>query len=93
VPNPVTALLGPRLGYVLAQSDLCGWNLADRITATYQADFKATGLTPAQETAVWNDAAASRKALTGLAPAARTRMKAGICTPAARAELERSLTE
>ena len=31
VPNSIASLLGPSIGYLMAQSDLCGWNLNDRI--------------------------------------------------------------
>ena len=32
MPNSIVALLGPSIGYMLSQSDLCQWGLADRIT-------------------------------------------------------------
>jgi hypothetical protein len=38
VPNPIASLLGPSIGYLQAQSELCGWNLKDKIRATYQKE-------------------------------------------------------
>lgn len=49
VPISVAALLGPSVGYLLAQSDLCEWGLAERIEKTYQAGFKTIGMTAEQQ--------------------------------------------
>jgi hypothetical protein len=93
VPNSITSLLGPSVGYLLGQSDLCGWGLNDRIRATYQKDFAQIGLTDAQQSVAWQQAQARETKLTSLPPKAKAGMKAGICTSAARAELERQLAD
>ena len=93
VPNSIASLLGPSIGYLQAQSELCGWNLNDRIRATYQKDFAQIGMTDAQQSAAWQKAQARETKLTSLPPKAKDGMKAGICTPAARAELERQLAD
>ena len=93
VPNSIVSLLGPSIGYLQAQSELCGWNLNDRIRATYQKDFAQIGMTDAQQSAAWQQAQARETKLTSLPPKAKDGMKAGICTPAARAELERQLAD
>ena len=66
VPNSITALLGPTLGYLLAQSDLCQWDLSGKIETTYRSDFKTMGMTAAQQTTAWTQATARRKALAEL---------------------------
>ena len=93
VPNSITALLGPSVGYLLGQSDLCGWNLNDRIHTTYQNAFQQLGMTEAQKTAVWSDAKARETKLNALPPQAKAGMEANICTPASRAQVEQDLTE
>jgi hypothetical protein len=93
VPNSIALLLGPSIGYLQAQSELCGWNLNDRIRATYQKDFAQIGMTDAQQSAAWEQAQARETKLTSLPPEAKDGMKAGICTPAARAELEQQLAD
>jgi hypothetical protein len=93
VPNSIASLLGPSIGYLMAQSDLCGWNLNDRIRATYQKDFAQIGMTDAQQAAAWRQAETRQAKLTGLPPKAKADMKAGLCTSAARAELERQLAD
>ena len=93
VPNSIASLLGPSIGYLHAQSELCGWNLNDRIRATYQKDFAQIGMTDAERSAAWQQAQARETNLTSLPPKAKDGMKAGIRTPAARAELERQLAD
>jgi hypothetical protein len=91
VPNSIASLLGPSIGYLMAQSDLCGWDLNDKIRATYEKDFAQIGMTEAQQSAVWEQAQAREGKLTSLPPEAKDGMKAGICTSAARAELGQQL--
>ena len=93
VPNSIASLIGPSIGYLMAQSDLCGWNLNDRIRATYQKDFAQIGMTEAQQSAAWQQAKARETKLTSLPEKAKDGMKAGICTSAARAELEQRLAD
>ncbi len=93
VPNSIASLLGPSIGYLMAQSDLCGWNLNERIRATYQKDFAQIGMTEAQQSAAWQQAQARETKLTSLSPKAKAGMKAGICTSPARAEVEQQLAD
>jgi hypothetical protein len=93
VPGPVVALLGPSVGYLLSQSDLCQWGLAGKITKTYQDGYKAIGMTAAQQATAWEHATATQKRMAGLSAEARDHMKAETCTPAARARVEQDLTE
>ena len=93
VPNSIASLLGPSIGYLQAQSDLCGWNLNDRIRATYQKDFAQIGMTDAQQAAAWQQAQARETKLTSLPPKAKAGMKAGICTAPARAEVDQQLAD
>jgi hypothetical protein len=92
-PNSITALLGPGIGYLLGQSDLCQWNLTDKIDETYKAAFQAIGMTPAQQAAVWEEAKARRNGMAGMPADAKERMKADTCTPALRARIEQDLTD
>jgi hypothetical protein len=93
VPNSVTALLGPSVGYLLSQSDLCHWNLTERIRETYQHGFKEIGMTSAQQAVVWEEAKAHQMALAGVPAEAKARMKVETCTSAFRARVERDLAE
>jgi hypothetical protein len=93
VPNSIASLLGPSIGYLMGQSDLCEWNLNDRIRATYQKDFAQIGMTDGQQAAAWQQAQARETKLTSLPPKAKDGMKAGICTSAARAEFEQQLAD
>jgi hypothetical protein len=93
VPNSIASLLGPSIGYLMAQSDLCGWSLNDRIRATYQKDFAQIGMSDAQQSAAWQQAQARETRLTSLPAKAQDSMKAGICTSAARAEFEKQLAD
>jgi hypothetical protein len=93
VPNSIAALLGPSVGYLMGQSDLCAWDLNDRIRATYQKDFAQIGMTEAQQSGAWEQAEARETKLMSLPEKAKDGMKAGICTSAARAELEQRLAD
>jgi hypothetical protein len=92
-PNSVAVLLGPSIGYLLAQSDLCQWDISAKIKKTYEASFKAIGMTDAQQAAAWRQAADRQKELTSLPDATKTKMKAGTCTPGIRQQVERDLTD
>ena len=91
VPNSIVALLGPSIGYMLSQSDLCQWGLADRIHKTYQDDFQAIGMTAAQQTTAWEQAAATQKRMTALPVDAKDRMKVDTCAASARQRVEHDL--
>jgi hypothetical protein len=92
-PNSVAVLLGPSIGYLLAQSDLCQWDISAKIRATYEASFKAIGMTDAQQAAAWGQAADRQKALSGLNDGTKAKMKADTCTPASREQVEHDLTD
>ena len=79
------------IGYMLSQSDLCQWGLADRIQKTYQDDFKAIGMTAAQQTTAWEQAAATQKRMTTLPEDAKDRMKVDTCAASARQRVEHDL--
>ena len=91
VPGPVLALLGPGIGYMLNQSDLCQWNMGAQIKTTYQNAFNEMGLTEAEQANVWQDAVRRQKALANLPADAAAGMKSGTCTAASRARLESDL--
>ncbi|HEY1885209.1 MAG TPA: hypothetical protein VGG86_04055 [Roseiarcus sp.] len=93
VPNSIASLLWPSIGYLMGQSDLCEWNLNDRIRATYQKDFAQIGMTDEQQSAAWLEAQARESKLTSLPPNAQAGMKSPICSSAARAELEKQLAD
>lgn len=93
VPPPVIALLGPGIGYMLNQSDLCQWNMSALIKTTYQNAFSQMGLTEAEQATVWQDAAARQKALANLPADAKSGMKWGTCTEASRARLLSQLAQ
>jgi hypothetical protein len=93
VPNSIAALLGPSVGYLMGQSDLCGWGLNDKIHATYQKDFAQIGMTDAQQSAAWQQAQERETKLASLPAEAKDGMKTGVCTSAARAELEKQLAD
>jgi hypothetical protein len=93
VPNSITALLGPTVGYLLAQSDLCQWDLSGKIETTYRRGFQTIGMTAAQQATAWAQAATRRKDLADLPAEAKTRMKADTCGQADRARVERDLAE
>lgn len=93
VPNSVAALLGPSIGYLLAQSDLCEWRLTAKIEQTYRKDFETIGMTAAQQASTWSQASARRRALAALPAEAKTHMKAETCTPASRARVEHDLAD
>jgi hypothetical protein len=91
VPNSIAALLGPNVGYLLAQSDLCRWGLTEKIETTYRSSFKAIGMTEDQQAAAWTQAADRRKHLAALPAKAKTRMKVDTCAQADRARVESEL--
>jgi hypothetical protein len=93
VPNPIVALLGPSVGYMLSQSDLCQWNLADKIKKTFQDDFKAIGMTDAQQATAWALAAEAQKRLAGMPDEAKARMKTDTCNPASRLRVDHDLAD
>jgi hypothetical protein len=93
VPNSVVALLGPSLGGLLGQDDLCGWGLAGRIETTYRNDFKSIGLTDAQAAAVWAEAHGRQAEMAKIPADGQARMKAEMCTAAGRQQFERKLAD
>lgn len=92
-PNSVVSLLGPAVGYLLGQSDLCQWNLTAKIETIYSASFKAIGMSPQQQTAAWDLAKARRAGLAGMPAEAQARMKADTCTAAFRARFEQDMKD
>jgi hypothetical protein len=92
-PNSITSLLGPSVGYLLGQSDLCQWGLTEKIEKTYKASFQAIGMTAAQQAAAWKQAKARHNGLAAMSTKAKERMKADTCTPAFRARIERDLAD
>jgi hypothetical protein len=92
-PNSVVSLLGPSVGYLLGQSDLCQWDLTDKIEKTYKASFLAIGMSAAQQTAAWDMAKTRRTGLADMPADGKARMKADTCTPAFRARFEKDLTD
>ncbi len=62
-PNSIVSLLGPAVGYLLGQSDLCEWGLNDKIEQTYKASFQAIGMSAAQQASAWEKAKARRAGL------------------------------
>src|SRR3982074_1548032 len=76
VPNPVVPLLGRSVGYLLSQSELCQWDLTEKIKQTYQDAFKAMGMTAAQQATTWEQAMATQKRLVDIPNDAKARMKA-----------------
>jgi hypothetical protein len=90
-PNSITSLLGPSVGYLLGQSDLCQWDLTNKIEKTYKASFQAIGMTAAQQTAAWARAKIRQNGLISMPAEAKERMKAETCTPAFRARIEQDL--
>ncbi len=93
VPESIKPLLGSSLGYLMAQSDLCGWGLNDKIHATFQNDFQQMGMTEAQQTDVWQEAKVRHDGLMALPAKAKAGMKAGICGANMRAQLMHQLGE
>jgi hypothetical protein len=93
LPQPVTALIGPGIGYLLAQSDLCQWDMNGQIKAAYQNSFNEMGLSAAQQATIWQAAAARQKKLADLPAAAKAGMKSGTCGPDFRAHLEAQISK
>ncbi len=71
-PTQSRQWLGPSVGYLLAQSDLCEWGLTTKIEEAYQHGFKIIGRIAEQQSNAWSQAAARRKALTNLSAEAKT---------------------
>ena len=92
-PNSITFLLGPSVGYLLGQSDLCQWGLTEKIEKTYKAGFQAIGMTTAQQAAAWKEARARQNGLASMPAKAKERMKAATCKPDFRARIEQNLTD
>ena len=90
VPGSITGLFGNDIGFFLAQSDLCQWNMSGKIHATYDNAFTQIGMTPAQQSQVWQDAATRKKILENLSAPAIARMKTE-CIPATRTRIENLL--
>lgn len=93
IPNSIASLLGPSVGYLLGQSDLCQWDLTDKIEKTYQASFQTIGMSAAQQTTAWDMAKARRAGMADMPADGKARMKADTCTPAFRARFEKDLTD
>ena len=92
-PNSIVSALGPSVGYLLGQSDLCEWGLSDRIEKTYKASFQAIGLSPVQQSSAWDMAKVRRAGLAGMPAEGKARMKGETCTPEFRARFEKGLTD
>jgi hypothetical protein len=93
VPNRIVGLLGPAVGYMLSQSDLCKWGMSDRIRRAYDDAFTALGMTQAQRVATWDQALATQQRLADVPGAAKDRMRAETCTDAAHERVERELQD
>lgn len=93
VPPPVLALFAPSIGYQLSQSDLCQWDMANKIRSTFDKSFKDLGMTIAQMATVWEQATARRESLASLPAQAKARMKVDTCTAESRARLEHDLAD
>jgi len=90
-PDSIVALLGPSLGGLLAQSDLCGWKIADKIDATYQRSFKQIDMTDTQVTAVWAKAHSRQAEMAKIPSAGKARMKREMCTTESRQQVDHNL--
>jgi hypothetical protein len=93
VPNSVAVLIGPDIGYLMSQSDLCQWGMSAKVQATYQQAFRTMGMTVAQQAAAWDQAKARQADLAKLPADAKARMKADTCTPEAKAHFEHNLAD
>ena len=93
VPKSIAVLLGPSVGYLLSQSELCEWGLNAKIENTYKRAFETLGMTQAQRTAAWAQATAKQKELATLPLETKGRMKAGTCTAESRAQVERDISD
>src|SRR4051794_35811049 len=93
VPKSIAVLLGPSVGYLLSQSDLCEWGLNAKIEKTYSQAFRSVGMTQAQRRAAWEQAQEKQREPPKLPPEAKPRMKTDPCRPDSRARLERIISE
>jgi hypothetical protein len=92
-PNSIASIVGPSVGYLQGQSDLCEWGLSDKIESTYKASFQAIGMSAAQQAAAWEQAKTRRAGLAGMPAEAKARMKSDTCTPAFRARIEQEIKD
>lgn len=92
-PHSIVSVVGPSVGYLLGQSDLCEWGMSDKIESTYKASFQAIGMSAAQQAAAWDQAKARRAGIAGMPAEGKARMKADTCTPAFRARIEQELKD
>lgn len=93
VPDRITTLLGPSVGYLLSQDELCRWSMGERIRKAYDESFVALGMTQAQRSQAWNQATATQQRLAAVPAEARDRMRADTCTSAARERVEGELRD
>jgi hypothetical protein len=93
VPDRIVGLLGPAVGYLLSQSDLCQWGMSDRIRKAYDGAFTAIGMTEAQRMAAWDQASATQGRLGDVPGEAKDRMRTETCTGAARERVEHDLRD
>jgi hypothetical protein len=93
VPQRVVPLLGSSVGYLFSQSDLCRWDLSDRIKGSYQDAFRTMGMTRAQQAVAWEQAAATQQRMADLPAEAKERMRADTCTAASRSRVEHDLAD
>ena len=82
VPRSIAVLLGPSVGYFLAESKICGWNLDEKIRQTYERDFPAIGMTDEQQSEAWAKAKAHEAKLVNLPEKVMAPTKAKICASA-----------
>ena len=90
-PRSIVMLLGPSLGHLMAQSDLCAWNLGATIETVYKSAFQKIGLTAQQQGAVWEQARREQQGMLSAPDVAKARMKAEMCAPAIKARIEQDL--
>jgi hypothetical protein len=93
VPKSIAVLLGPSVGYLLSQSDLCEWGIAAKIENTYKRAFKAIGMTQAQQAAAWEQAKAKQAELAKIPAEAKARIKTDTCTTESRSRVELDISE
>ncbi len=93
LPQPVAALIGPGIGYMLAQSDLCQWGISAQIKTAYQKSFDEMGLSAAQQARIWQAAAMRQKMLSNVPAAAKAGMKRDTCGPDFRARVEAQIAD
>jgi hypothetical protein len=87
-PASIVAVMGPSVGYMLSQNDLCQWDLGDQIRKTYQRDFAAIGMTPQQQSNAWEQASDTQKRMAAIPADGKARMKVDTCTTAEHTRLQ-----